>query len=85
MPIPVDFCTRWAAAWNARDLDAVLAFFHEDVTFTSPFAMEWLPESGGVIRGKHLLRKYWSIGLDRLPDLHFDVEAVAFRQVVWPH
>lgn len=73
---PVDFCRRWAAAWNARDLDAVLAFFHEDITFTSPFAAEWLPESGGVIRGKHLLREYWSIGLARLPDLRFEVEAV---------
>lgn len=29
-----------------------------------------------MIVGKQQLRQYWSIGLDRLPDLHFDVEAV---------
>ncbi|ORB82702.1 DUF4440 domain-containing protein [Mycobacterium kansasii] len=75
-PDPADFCRRWAAAWNARDLDAVLAFFHEDIVFTSPFAAEWLPDSCGVIHGKHGLREYWSIGLERLPDLLFEVEAV---------
>jgi ketosteroid isomerase-like protein len=62
-PDPVEFSRRWAAAWNARDLDAVLAFFHDGVTFTSPFAAEVLPESGGVICGKHQLREYWSMGL----------------------
>ncbi|BBU22618.1 hypothetical protein I553_6179 [Mycobacterium xenopi 4042] len=29
-----------------------------------------------MICGKHQLCRYWTIGLDRLPDLHFDVEAV---------
>ncbi|EUA35825.1 snoaL-like domain protein [Mycobacterium xenopi 3993] len=44
-PNPVEFSRRWAAAWNARDLDAVLAFFHDDVTFASPFAAEVLPKA----------------------------------------
>lgn len=32
--------------------------------------------SDGVIRGKQALRAYWSEGLRRIPDLHFEVVGV---------
>jgi len=67
---------RWAAAWNAHDLDAVLAHFADDVVFTSPVAAAVLPASGGVLRGRAALREYWGLGLQRIPDLRFTVEAV---------
>ena len=73
---PVAFAAQWRAAWNAHDLDAVLAHFHDDVVFTSPVAASLLPETGGVIRGKAALRAYWQEGLRRIPDLHFTIEAV---------
>ena len=73
---PAAFAAQWRAAWNAHDLDAVLAHFHDDVTFTSPVATALLPETGGVIRGKAALRAYWEEGLRRIPDLHFTIEAV---------
>jgi len=73
---PAAFAAHWRAAWNAHDLDAVLAHFHDDVVFTSPIAASLLPETGGVIRGKAALRAYWEEGLRRIPDLHFTVEAV---------
>jgi len=73
---PATFAAHWRAAWNAHDLDAVLAHFHDDVTFTSPVAASLLPETGGVIRGKAALRAYWEDGLRRIPDLHFTIEAV---------
>ena len=73
---PAAFAAQWRAAWNAHDLDAVLAHFHDDVTFTSPVAAGLLPETGGVIRGKAALRAYWEEGLRRIPDLHFTIEAV---------
>ena len=73
---PAAFAAQWRAAWNAHDLDAVLAHFHDDVTFTSPVAAALLPETGGVIRGKAALRAYWEEGLRRIPDLHFTIEAV---------
>ena len=68
-----EFADRWAAAWNAHDLEAALAFFAEDVAFTSPLAAKLVPGSGGVVRGKAALRAYWSAGLAMAPDLHFDV------------
>jgi len=72
----VAFAARWERAWNAHDLDALLAHFAEDVVFTSPVAAQLLPGSDGVIRGREALRAYWSHALGLLPDLHFTVEAV---------
>jgi hypothetical protein len=75
-PRPDDFAKEWAAAWNRRDVDAVLAHFHDDVVFTSPVAAEIASESGGVVRGKAALREYWSAALEAVPDLHFDIVGV---------
>jgi hypothetical protein len=76
LPEPVSFSADWAAAWNARDVEAVLAHFHEDVVFTSPTAARVVPDSGGVVRGKQALRAYWVAALRQVPDLHFTVERV---------
>ncbi|MBO9694741.1 MAG: nuclear transport factor 2 family protein [Sphingopyxis sp.] len=75
-PDPADFAAKWCEAWNAHDLDRVLAHFHDDVLFTSPVAASLLPETRGVVRGKAALRAYWEEGLRRIPDLHFSIEAV---------
>lgn len=70
---PRPFAERWLAAWNAHDLDAVMALFHDDVVFTSPLAVKVVPESDGVLHGKDALRAYWSAALALVPDLHFDL------------
>ncbi|MDM7853684.1 nuclear transport factor 2 family protein [Cellulomonas alba] len=75
-PDAARFSASWVAAWNAHDLDAVLAHFADDVVFTSPVAARILPETGGVLRGKDELRRYWAEGLRLVPDLHFTVERV---------
>ena len=66
------FVQEWLEGWNAHDVDAVLGHFHDDVVFTSPVAVQLLG-GDGVIRGKANLRGYWSEGLRRVPDLHFEV------------
>lgn len=70
------FSLAWADAWNTHDVDAVLAHFHDDVLFTSPVAAKMYPETGGVIRGKPGLRRYWTGAVQQMSDLHFTVEAV---------
>lgn len=70
------FADDWVEAWNARDLVKVLSHFADDVVFTSPVAAQLLDDSDGVIRGKVALRMYWTEGLRRIPDLHFEVIAV---------
>jgi ketosteroid isomerase-like protein len=75
-PDPDQFADDWVRAWNAHDVEAVLAHFHDDVVFTSPVAARVLPESGGVVRGKDALRHYWTTALKMLPTLHFEVIGV---------
>lgn len=62
----------WVTAWNAHDLDSLLAHFTDEVTFRSPVAAQLLG-GDGVIRGKDALRAYWTEGLRRIPDLRFEV------------
>jgi hypothetical protein len=70
---PTDFASDWVKAWNAHDLESLLAHFSADVVFTSPVAAQLLAGSDGVLRGKDALREYWSEGLRRIPDLRFEV------------
>jgi hypothetical protein len=70
------FARTWAEAWNAHDLEAALALFADDILFTSPLAAKLVPESGGVVRGKKALRDYWSAGLAKAPQLHFEINWV---------
>ena len=70
------FAGEWYAAWNARDLERVLAHWADDAVFTSPLAARLLPESGGTVRGKEALRDYWRRGIELNPDLHFEPRAL---------
>ena len=70
-----NFVAQWVTDWNAHDLDGLLGHFAEDVVFTSPAAAQLNASSGGVVRGKAALREYWTEGLRRIPDLHFEVVA----------
>jgi ketosteroid isomerase-like protein len=73
---------EWIAAWNRRDLRAVLDAFHEDASFRSPRA---IPITGApLVQGKPAMEQYWRAGLARLHTLDFtlldvvcDVEAQA--------
>jgi hypothetical protein len=68
------FVRRWVDDWNSHDIDAILSHFTDDVVFTSPVAVQLLGGDGEV-RGKEALRHYWTEGLRRTPDLHFEVLA----------
>lgn len=69
------FVSEWIAAWNAHDLDRILAHWADDAVFTSPLAARLLG-GDGTVRGKAALRAYWERGLAVNPDLRFDLEGV---------
>ena len=73
---PTRFAAQWISLWNARDAEAVLAQYADDVVFTSPRALKVVPESGGTVRGKDALRRYWTLALEGNPDLHFELLGV---------
>src|SRR5213593_2803495 len=63
---------EWLAAWNAHDLERILAHYSEDVELTSPFVPKLTGRSEGVLRGKAALRDYFARGLKAYPTLRFD-------------
>jgi hypothetical protein len=67
-----DFAARWAESWNRRDVEAVLAHFHDDVHFTSPTALAVV--GAATVRGKQALREYWDAAMARITALHFTVD-----------
>jgi ketosteroid isomerase-like protein len=67
------FAEAWIAAWNARDLEAVLSHYTDDFELTSPFIAKLMNDPTGTLRGKERVRPYWQRALDRFPDLHFTV------------
>lgn len=73
---PDRFSQEWAAAWNARDLDRVLAHFEEDVTFSTPKAVDAVGRP--TVKGKAAVRAYWEKALTRITSLQFTV-----RRAVW--
>jgi GNAT superfamily N-acetyltransferase len=66
------FAVDWFAAWNRRDLDAILANYANDVEFTSPFVASIMGDASGVVRGKSALGDYFSTALTTYPDLKFE-------------
>lgn len=65
--------TRWFDAFNAHDLEALLALYAEDAEHYSPKLKARRPETQGLIRGKRALRDWWRDAFDRLPTLHYRV------------
>lgn len=72
----IEFARDWEAAWNRRDVEAVLKHFHEDVVFTSPVARQIGFAEDGIVNGKDALRLYWTTALAKSTSLRFQVTAV---------
>ncbi|MES1156719.1 MAG: nuclear transport factor 2 family protein [Alphaproteobacteria bacterium] len=67
---------RWYAAWNAHDLDAILALYADDIEFSSPYIAALGFAADGVIEDKNLLRAYFELGLARAPEMRFIPESL---------
>jgi steroid delta-isomerase len=70
------FAREWIAAWNRRDVEAVLAHFADDAVFISPKAEQVV--GNGCVEGKAALRAYWNKALEQIRSLHFELE-----EAVW--
>ena len=62
---------HWIAAWNARDLDLILAHYEDAIELTSPVAAQLLGTADGKVIGKANLKAYFRRGLEAYPELHF--------------
>ena len=67
---------RYYKAWNARDLEAILALYSDDIEFSSPYIAALRLSPDGVIMGKVKLREYFEKALARAPELKFVPESL---------
>jgi ketosteroid isomerase-like protein len=73
---PSDLATlgrEWIDAWNARDLERVLALYSDDFEMTSELIQRLGFEASGTLRGKSNVRAYWAKALTLVGDLHFEL------------
>jgi ketosteroid isomerase-like protein len=66
----------WLAAFNAHDVDALVALYAEDATHTSPKIRALHPDSGGQLRGQAALHRWWTEANLRLPNLRYEALAI---------
>jgi hypothetical protein len=60
------FAETWIAAWNRRDIDAVLAHFADEAQFVSPVAHKLIGHS--VLRNRREIESYWRTALARISE-----------------
>ncbi len=64
---------RWIAAWNARDLDAIMEHYAPTIRFAAPTVISRWNKPEGVLVGREPLRQHFKQGLERAPHLHFEL------------
>lgn len=67
------FAADWVAAWNAHDLDRILAHYADDFEMTSPVIVQIAGEPSGTLCGKQAVGAYWRKALQLIPDLQFEL------------
>lgn len=66
----------WVAAWDAHDLERIMAHYSDEVELISPVAARLLGLADGKVSGKAALRAYFKRGLGAFPELHFELKDV---------
>ena len=67
------FAADWVAAWNAHDLDRILAHYADDFEMTSPVIVQIAGEPSVTLCGKQAVGAYWQKALQLIPDLQFEL------------
>jgi SnoaL-like domain len=65
------FAIDWVEAWNSHDIEKILSHYSDDFTIETTMAAKLFPASNGLVIGKTEVRKYWLVGLERIPNLEF--------------
>ena len=71
MPDNYTIATCWLDAFNAHDLERLLALYDDDAVHYSPKLKLRHPETKGLMEGKAALRAWWRDALNRLPSLRY--------------
>lgn len=71
------FAERWYGAWNAHDLDAIMACYDPGIEHSSPFIKRYHGTDELSLKGKDAVRAYFGRALERNPTLRFEPLHVA--------
>ena len=71
---PREHANRWLEAWNAHDLDAIVACYSVDVSFAIPAVVGDAAE--GRMEGREELREHFRHGLELAPNLTVTEESL---------
>jgi hypothetical protein len=74
----MSFAESWIAAWNRRDIEAVLAHFAEEAQFVSPVARQLVGRP--VLQNKKELEGYWRAALARISTLDFKLDRATWDE-----
>lgn len=67
-----NFAASWFAAWNAHDLDAMMAHYADGIQHSSPFIARYNNDpTCAPLQGKAVVRAYFGRALERNPTLAF--------------
>lgn len=70
----------WGAAFNAYDVDALIALYADDATHTSPKIRALYPETGGKLLGKAAIEAWWRGAIGRTPGLRYTETAITANE-----
>ncbi|PJJ59484.1 nuclear transport factor 2 family protein [Hymenobacter chitinivorans] len=71
-----EFAHDWVESWNAHDLNRIMAHYAEELDFCSPLIQQLGADASGTLHSKEALRAYFATGLDRYPNLRFELQQV---------
>lgn len=71
-----NFANDWIAAWNAHDLERVMAHYDENIEYFSMFLLKLTDNKAGMLQGKENVKQYLAKGLAAYPDLQFTLFSV---------
>jgi ketosteroid isomerase-like protein len=72
----LEIARAWLRAFNAYDVDALVALYADDATHTSPKIAALHPDTGGQLVGRAALAAWWRASNARLPGLRYDETAL---------
>jgi hypothetical protein len=74
------FADRWYAAWNAHDIDAIMACYDPQIRHSSPFIKKYNNSDAPALEGLDAVQNYFARALERNPHLRFEPKHLATGQ-----
>ena len=73
---PREIALAWLDAFNAHDVERLVALYADDATHTSPKLRALHPSTGGKLVGRAALAAWWRDANARLPNLRYELTAI---------